>query len=246
MSLKWFIANRPSLLVGGSIVGITGLSVLSFYSGAKCSKIMEKYKNDDTLTQNEKARGFLKEAWPYIIPTALLTAADCGMIIGAHNELVKRAGIATALAAAASATTTDLKKQMREDLGETASERIEKKVVEKQIAREGPPTTAQVTGHGETLVRNMIGGRDFYACSAHIQNAMQMASIKCREDGGFVSVNDFFNYLGIDWVDTGMMVGWREEDFYNDQIPVKITSLVGDNYEPILAISSDSMVINHY
>ena len=246
MISKWFIANRPSLLVGGSLVGVLAFGAVSYHAGLKSARIIDKYNSDPDLSQNEKAKGFIKDAWPYLLPAALIGIADCGMIIGAHNELVKKAGIATALAAAASTTTADLKKQMREDLGETASEKIERKVVEKQIAREGPPTSAQVTGHGETLVRNMIGGRDFYACSAHIQYAMQMASIKCREDGGFVSVNDFFNYLGIDWVDMGTLVGWREEDFYNDQIPVKITSIVGDNYEPILAISSDKLIMNRY
>ena len=245
MISKWFITNRPSLLIGGSIVGIVGLGVLSFYSGSKCSRIMEKYKNDEGLTQNEKARGFLKEAWPYLIPTVLLTAADCGMIIGAHNELIKKAGIATALAAAASTATADLKKQMQEDLGETASEKIEQKVIEKQIEREGPPQNIQVTGRGDAVVRNMIGGRDFYSCYAHLLKSIQTASEMCRNDR-VITVNTFFNILGIDEIDIGDAVGWYDEDLEDGQLPIKITSIVDDKYDAILAISTYRIHVLEY
>lgn len=234
---KWFVANRPSLLIGGGLVGIVALAVSSFYSGTKCAKILEDYQNDNNLTTREKATGFVKDSWPHLVTPALLTIADCGIILGAHNELVKRASVATALAAVASTTTTDLKKQMKEDLGETASERIEKKALAEEIAREGPPQNVQVTGHGDTVVRNMIGGRDFYACYAHLLKSIQIASEMCRNDG-VITVNTFFNILGIDGIDVGDVVGWYDYDLEDGQIPVKITSLVDDRYEAILAIST--------
>jgi len=237
MISKWLMANKPSLLVGGSLVGIVALGAVSFYSGLKCSKILDEYKNDENLTSKEKAAGFVKDSWPYLIPPTLLAIADCGMVLGAHNELVKRAGIATALMAAASTKTADLKKQMREDLGETASERIEKKALAEEIAREGPPQNVQVTGHGDTVVRNQIGGRDFYACYAHLLKSIQIASEMCRNDG-VITVNTFFNILGIDGIDVGDVVGWYDEDLEDGQLPVKITSLVDDRYEAILAIST--------
>lgn len=237
MISKWLLANRPSLLIGGSLVGIVALGATSFYSGLKCSKILDTYKDDKNLTSKEKAAGFVKDTWPYLLPPILLTIADCGMIIGAHNQLVKQAGIATALAATAATQTADLKKQMKEDLGETASEKIEKRALEEQIEREGPPQNVQVTGHGDTVVRNMIGGRDFYACYSHLLKSIQTASEMCRNDR-IITVNTFFNILGIDGIDIGDVVGWYDEDLEDGQLPIKITSIVDDKYDAILAIST--------
>lgn len=237
MISKWLLANKPSLLIGGSLVGIVSLTGVSFYSGLKCSKILDTYKKDENLTSKEKAAGFVKDTWPYLLPPILLTIADCSMVLGAHNELVKQAGVAMALASTASTQVADLKKQMKEDLGETAAEKIEKKALEEQIEREGPPQNVQVTGHGDTIVRNMIGGRDFYACYAHLLKSIQIASEMCRNDR-IITVNTFFNILGIDGIDIGDVVGWYDEDLEDGQLPIKITSIVDDKYDAILAIST--------
>ena len=145
---SWFAANRPSVLVGIGIVGIGTLGVVSFRSGLRCAPIIEKYRNQN-MTSKERAGAVLKEAWPELLPPILIGIADCGLFLGAHNELVKRASIATALAATYETANSDLRKQIRKELGDTAAQRIEDKVVEEEVSRKPPSKSVQVTGHGD-------------------------------------------------------------------------------------------------
>ena len=235
--ISWLVVNRPSILVGAGIVGVGTLGVVSFRSGLRCAPILAKYRNDLSLTRAEQNIGFIKESLPQIIPPVLIGAADCGLILGAHNELVRKASVATALAATYETANADLRRQIHNELGETAATRIEDKVVKEQIKREGPPKSVQNTGHGDTLVRNMIGGRDFYACSAWLLKSIQIASEMCRSDG-VISVNTVYNIIGIDGIDLGDIAGWYDYDLEDGLLPIKITSILDDGLEPILAIST--------
>lgn len=229
--------NRNSFIAGLSVGGIIINSILWFNAGYKCRPIVDEIKADPTIPKSEQKKLICQRCVKHIIGPVLVSAGEAALLIHNHQSMTQQLGLATAIASSRATAEADLREQIHKELGETAATRIEKHALEDEIKRKGPPENVQPTGHGDMLVRNMIGGRDFYACYAHLLKSIQIASEMCRNDR-VISVNTFFNILGIDSIDIGDMAGWYDTDLEDGLIPVKITSLVDEKYDAILAIST--------
>ena len=234
---SYLIQNKPSIMVGVGIGGVIIDSILWFNAGLKCAPIVESVRADDSLTRKEQTALICRKCAKHVVAPAIVGAMECAAFLKAHNDMVERLGLATAIASMHETANADLRNRIHKELGETAATRIENRTLEDEIKREGPPQNVQVTGHGDVLVRNMIGGRDFYACYSHLLKSIQIASEMCRNDG-CITVNTFFNIIGIDGIDIGDVAGWFDYDLEDGQIPVKITSIVDEKYDAILAIST--------
>lgn len=241
MNIKsYFNQNRPSILIGFGIGGLIINNALWFKAGMDCKPIVDEVKADNSLTNREQSAEIVRRCAPRLIAPAVSTAAECGVFLKAHNDMVERIGLTTAIASIKQTADADLRRRIHQELGETAATRIENRALEEEVKKKGPPSNVQITGHGDKLVRNMIGGRDFYACYAHLEKCINIASEMCRCDG-CISVNCFFTILGIDGIDVGDMAGWFDTDLEDGRIPVKITSIVDEEYDAILAISTNKI-----
>ena len=239
-TLNYLKSHQTSIMLGAGVAGLILNSICWFNAGLKCYPIIDEVNRDPTLDDKAKTKLKCKRCLPYVAGPALITVGEGALMVKHHMDMGQQLALATALASSRAAAEADLRRQIHKELGETAATRIENHTLEEEIKRAGPPQNVQQTGHGDTLVRNMIGGSDFFACYAHLEKSINLASEICRNDG-MVTVNTFYNIIGIDSVDMGDLVVFFEEDMVDGKIPVKITSIVDEKYDAILAISTDSL-----
>ena len=230
------IKHSPEILTGMGIAGMITTTVFAVKATPKALALIEQAKKEkevDQLTPIET----VKAAWKPYIPTIVTGTLSVACLIGASSVHLKRnTALATAYKLSETAL-TEYREQVIDTIGEKKEQTIREKVNQKQIEKH-PASTSEVhvTGKGETLCLEPLSGRYFKSDIDKIRRAENTLNKQMLHDiCGFVSLNEFFEEIGLDGTDIGDKVGWNTEHLIN----LDITPGMTDKEEPCL-------VIGHY
>lgn len=203
--------HSPEILLGIGIAGMITTTVLAVRATPKALRLIEEKKHKlevDKLTPAET----VKTAWKCYIPAAVSGAASVAMLIGSNSVNVKRnAALATAYKLSESAFA-----QYRDKVVETVGEKKEKvvrdKVSEEQI-KNHPVNKTEIfyAGNGQTLFFEPLSHRYFYSTIEKIRRAENEINHRILTDpfDDGVTVNDFYDEIGLPPNETGDMLGWN-------------------------------------
>ena len=194
LSIKKIFTKRTISLLLSSFavvgVGTTG------YLSAKCSKKAENCKNN-------------KEKVIAYAPAILSGTGTIACIIGSHYISAKEIAALTAAASYAFANRDKLSKAIEEKYGRDELKDIlisERTVPSKQ--------SIEWTGHGTLKCLEGYSGRLFYSSLEAVKNAEETLERRFN-DGCYVSMNDFYELLGIEKTHFGHQFGWAaNKDYY--------------------------------
>lgn len=197
----------PAVMTVLSVAGVAATAILS----AKATiKALEQVETRD-------------DAWKCYIPTALVAVATASVIIG--NGIMNRKAQASLMSAYAvmSASYKQYRQTVRKELGDETDKQIIQKIAVEQAKSEHCiiqqnliPTTTEWGSDDEEVLHlfyDSFSERYFTASKSRVYQA-EIAVNRNLALGGFVSANNFYEYLGIDTVDGGDAVGWCVCDGY--------------------------------
>ena len=122
-----------------------------------------------------------------------------------------------------------------ETLGEKKEKDIRDKVAKNQIeANPVNETSVIVTGGGDSLCYDSISGRYFRSNIEKIrgvENAIERALLS----DDYVSLNEFYDLLGLEHIDIGDDLGWRVD--WNRSFEIELSSQLTKNGEPAIVLS---------
>lgn len=204
--------HSPEILIGVGITGMIATTVMAVKATPKALRLIEERKDElevDTLTPIET----VKTAWKCYVPAAITGVASIACLIGSNTVNVRRnAALATAYKISETAF-KEYRESAVETLGEKKERAIRDKVSEKQV-KETPVNKTEiiVTGKGQTLCFDPFSHRYFYSNLDKINRAVNklnntiITSPFCN-DG--VTLNDFYDEIGIAGTSTGDGLGWN-------------------------------------
>lgn len=228
--------HSPEILTGIGIAGMITTTILAVKATPKALKLIEEVKKEehtDDLTPIDT----VKATWKCYIPAAVTCTASVVCLIGASSVNARRnAALATAYKLSETAL-TEYREQVVETLGEKKEQSVREKVNQKQIDKT-PITTNEIyiTGEGDTLFLEPLSKRYFKSDIERIRKIENILNKQMLHDiFGSVSLNDFYDELGLERTDTGDILGWNTEHL----IDLDITPGMAQNSKPCL-------VIGHY
>lgn len=212
----------PTILTCLGAVGVVATAVLAVNATPKALERLEKAKevkndeNGENLTRIET----IAACWPCYIPAAATGIATIGCIFGA-NVLNRRqqASLASAYALL-NRSYTDYKRKMKELYGEEAHQRIMKELAVEKAE------DIRITGCGlcsssclefedaneePRLFYDSFGERYFQSTISKVLEAEYHLN-RNFVLGGFVPLNQFYEFLGIDKLKDGDELGWYISD----------------------------------
>lgn len=203
--------HSPEILVGFGIAGMITTTVLAVKATPKALCLMEEKKKEldvDKLTPVET----VKTTWKCYVPAAVSGVASVACIIGANTVNARRnAALATAYKLSETAF-TEYREKVVETIGEKKERVVRDKVSEEQI-KNNPisKTDVIVTGKGQTLCFDPLSHRYFYSSIDKINKAANKLNYEINtspfcNDG--VTLNDFYNEIGLPGTMTGDNLGW--------------------------------------
>lgn len=201
----------PEILMGIGIAGMATSTVLAVKATPKALMLMEMKKDElevDTLTPVET----VKTTWKCYLPTVITGVTSVACLVGSHSVNSRRnAALATAYKLSETAF-AKYRESTLETVGEKKEKTVRDKISEKQIT-ENPvnKTEVIVTGKGQTLIFEPLSSRYFYSnldLIKRAENKLNKEIITDPFDAG-VTVNDFYEEIGIPTTATGDNLGWK-------------------------------------
>lgn len=205
----------PAILTCVAAVGVVGTAVLAVRATTKVNRLLQEAADEKGagLTRLET----VKVAAPVYFPTVLVGISTISCIIGA-NMLNKRqqASIASAYAML-NQTYQRYRKAAEEVYGEEADAKIIAEMA-KDIYIDGDGVIYNPSQDGNSnkiLFFDSNSQRYFQATIPAVLNAMYHLNRNLVLRGD-VSLNEFFEFLGIDKVEGGDEIGWSIDELIED------------------------------
>lgn len=196
--------NSSTILTVVGIVGVVATGITAAKATPKAMELVKKAEEEkgEELTKLEK----VKVAGPAYIPSVAIGASTIGCMVGA-NVLNKRSQASLmSLYAFLDNSYKQYKNKVIELYGEDANDRIDTSIAQDKYAEYKRPTTF------DDDVRTYY---DRYSCQYFeaTEAEVRMAEIKINQiykRDGIVSLNEYYELLGLPVTDVGYEVGWSE------------------------------------
>lgn len=239
--------RSPEILTGIGIAGMVTTVVLAVKATPKAMELLQEAerKNIDKQLDNgvegpDVKNGLpaietVKVAWKPYIPAAVTGVVSIACLIGANSVHARRNA---ALYSAYKISTTALN-EYRDKVVETIGEKKEAQVrdkVNKDKLEKNPASsnTVIMTGGGETLCYDAHSDRYFKSDVDRIKRAV--FDLNDRMQKGmemYISLNEFYDAIGLKHVNIGDSIGWRVDKGYID---ISFGAQLTDKNEPCIVI----------
>lgn len=213
--------HSPEILMGIGIAGMVTTTVLAVKATPKALQLMEEKKEEldaDTLAPVD----VVKATWKCYVPAAVTGTVSIACLIGSNSVNTKHnAALATAYKLSETAF-SEYREKVVETFGDKKEKVVRDKISEEQI-KNNPvnKTEVIVTGKGKTLFYEPLSGRYFYSDLELIrraENKMNKAILTDPFDAG-VSVNEWYEEIGLPGTATGDNLGWKIDTGYIEVYP---------------------------
>lgn len=229
----WSVKHSPEILTGLGIVGMATTTVMAVKATPKALKLIEAKKNQletETLTIADT----VKTTWKCYIPAAVTGVTSIACLVGASSVNARRnAALATAYNISKMAL-TEYKDAVVETVGEKKEQAVRDVVAKKKVEKDPVQNTEVIiTDKGTTLCYDGVFGRYFRSDIDTIKRAINSINRDIISDM-YVSLNEFYDEIGLEHVDIGDELGWNIDD---GQIDVYYSSQLAADGTPCLVIT---------
>lgn len=238
--------NSPAILIGLGITSAAGAVIFAIkgtiaankkveeVKEAKINELMEEEVEDIPVEVELTKKEIVQATWKCYIPTAISFTTSVVCIICANNVNAKRnAAIATAYSMSEAAL-HEYKNKVIETIGEEKEKEIAKAVVKDKIEK-APAPNAQVivAGDGEQLCLDYISQRYFKSDRETLRAAVNDLN-EILNSCDYVSLNDFYDKIGLERTSIGDEIGWNVSR--DGLIQLDITGDIAKDGRPCLGI----------
>lgn len=220
---KAFKKATPTILTCISAAGVVVTVALAVKATPKALKCIDKAKeaknaeNGENLTRMET----IGACWRCYIPAATTGIATIGCIFGANALNRRQQASLVSAYALVSRSFNGYKQKVKELYGEEAHRKVMASLAAEKSSK--PPLYAgsliQMTslgfedaGEEERLFYDAISDRYFQATISQVLQAEYHLNRNFALTGGFITLNQFYEFLGISKVQGGDEVGWMVSD----------------------------------
>lgn len=232
--IRKFASKRsPEILTGIGIAGMITTTILAVRATPKALELIEEQKEEESVDELSSFE-VVKVAWKPYIPAMVTCVASTACLIGASSVNTKRnAALATAYKLSETAL-SEYRDKVVETIGEKKERIVRDKVAEERV-KKNPVSKNEVivTGNGKTLCFDPISGRYFMCSIETIKRAENELNKQMLHDiSGYVSLNEFYDELGLDHTSVGDDLGWNTDQL----IDINFSSQLNDNGEPSVVL----------
>ena len=222
--------HAPEIMLGVGITGFISTAILSATGTIKALDKVAQAKDElgvDELTPKETA----KAVWTCYIPAVATAAASTACIIGGAKITSKRSAALAVAYSLSEKALTEYKTAIVETLGEKKAKSVIEAVDDK-LMQDSPVTKNEViiTEKGNTLCYDKLNDRYFKADMDSIKRAENQINCQMLREG-YVSLNDFYDEVGLKHTALGGSLGWKVDD---GMIDISFTTCLADDGTPCL------------
>lgn len=205
--------HSPEILIGMGIAGAASSVIFAIKATPKAMILLEE-KRQELGVEKLEAKEIIKTAAPVYIPTAVSFGVSVACIVGASSVNARRNAALTAAYTLSESTLRTYRDKVLETVGEDKEREIRQKAAIEQQQKTPEPQTLVVSGAaGQLKCFDSLSGRYFVSTKNEIDKAVNEFNRQLRDDMR-ISLNDWYDLIGLDTNKLGDMLGWDIERGY--------------------------------
>ena len=222
MIKAWFGKNQPALMLGVGIAGMVTTTVLAVRGHMKAKKEIDDVHDTADIFIDKKGRShikkryWIKKTWKCYVPAAVTGSLSIACLIGSYSINHRRNAALASSLAVSEAAMTEYQKHVVDTIGEEAEKGIRERFQADQIKKSGPPILQQSDENHEYIdgahcvnCYESTTQQKFWASKEDIRRAVNnLNQDRLTGFGGQVTLNDFYNEIGITATSVGDTIGW--------------------------------------
>lgn len=236
--------NSPAIFTGAGVAGVFITAFMVYKASPKIHYILEGYKAAQDLAEtqeerHENTKQMVKEMAPVILPPVGMAVVTSAAIIGANHINSKRLAVMSAAYAMSSDKLKTLKEKTEEYIDPKKVKKMKEEMAQDKV-KANPPIDNDIiyTGDGDVLCLDDYSGRYFKSNPDKIDKAIYKLSAEVVTDM-WVSLNDFYELIGLGEVPMGDDFGWNVDDLDHGLIPLEKDGALTNDGKLVLSISYD-------
>ena len=225
--------HAPEILTGIGVAGMVTTTILAVKATPKACLLINGRK-DELEVEKLSATELVKTTWKCYIPAAVTCGASIACLVGASSVNCKRNAVLATAYKLSEAALSEYKDAVIETIGEKKEQSVRDKVAEERL-KKNPVSKSEiiVTGNGTTLCYDPVGNSYFKSNIQQIESAKNKLNARMLSEN-YVSLNDFYDELGIGPTKLGDDLGW---DIYKDGlIEIAFSSQLAEDGTPCLVM----------
>lgn len=227
--------HQPEILTGIGIAGMVTTTIMAVKATPKAMDIMDEIKEDHAEDTDRKAysKDILTKAAPVYIPSVLVGCLSIACLIGASSVNFRRnAALATAYSLSESAL-KDYQEKVVETIGEKKERDIKDAIAKDKVeANPASKNDIIITGDGDTLCYDLMCKRYFRSNIEKLKKVENDLNRRMRDEN-YISLNEFYNEIGLDDIGLGYEFGWNIDRGY---IELEFSAQLVDGDKPCIVV----------
>lgn len=240
--------HSPEILTGIGIAGMVTTTVLAVKATPKALELIEEKKReknyelvkeaangDDSCERINKLSPIetVRVAWKPYIPAVVTGTLSIVCLVGASSTSARRnAALATAYKISETAL-SEYKAKVVETIGEKKEESIRDKIAKDKVEKNPvSKTEIIITEKGNTLCYDALSGRYFKSDIDRIKKAENAINKRLLNEM-YISLNEFYDELGLGSTSIGDELGWNLDD---GLIDLDFSSQIADDGTPCIVV----------
>ena len=205
--------HSPEILIGMGIAGAASSVIFAVKATPKAMILLEE-KRQELGVEKLEAKEIIKTAAPVYIPTAVSFGVSVACIVGASSVNARRNAALTAAYTLSESTLRTYRDKVLETVGEDKEREIRQKAtIEQQQKTPEPQALVVSSAAGQLKCFDSLSGRYFVSTKNEIDKAVNEFNRQLRDDMR-ISLNDWYDLIGLDTNKLGDMLGWDIERGY--------------------------------
>ena len=224
--------HSPEILTGIGIAGMVATTVLAVKATPKALKLIEEKKREEHVEKLTPVET-VKTTWKCYIPAVVTGVSSVACLIGARSVDARRNAALAAAYKLSETAFTEYREKVVQTIGEKKEQAVQEAVDRSRI--ESNPVSKNeviITEKGNTLCYDSISGRYFKSDMDLIRKAENEINRRMVNDF-YVSLNDFYDEIGLDHIDIGDELGWNID---NKLIEIRFGSHIADDGTPCIVV----------
>lgn len=223
--------RSPVILTGLAIGGLVSTVFLTAKATPKAKDILDRVqKQEGRRPKNLQA---IKLVWVCYIPPAVVGSLTIACIITAQSINTRRQSALAGAFAITENAFQEYRDHVVESFGKAKDRKIRDELVQKQVSENPPSSELVVIGSGNVLCLDTYTGRYFESTMEKIRSSQNDFNQDLLQGEMYLSVNEFYQYLGLPPTVVGEQVGFSPENL----LDIDFSTAMTDDGRPCLAIS---------
>lgn len=205
--------HSPEILIGMGIAGAASSVIFAIKATPKAMILLDE-KRQELGVEKLEAKEIIKTAAPVYIPTAVSFGVSVACIVGASSMNARRNAALTAAYTMSESALRTYRDKVLETVGEDKEREIRQKAaIEQQQKTPEPQALVVSSAAGQLKCFDSLSGRYFVSTKNEIDKAVNEFNRQLRDDMR-ISLNDWYDLIGLDTNKLGDMLGWDIERGY--------------------------------